>query len=319
MGFKIIKLYHPSHRVPSLEAADEFFQRVFGIPSVWRSSLFSKPDPRYPTYPTDYCIFTSIADVFFDCIDPQKYVIDGEQRYATVDKPHLHGFGWGVEGMDEIYAKIQTIGVKCTDQANRPSDPKECPVASFKVSKLFYTDATTSGVRYEFYPVESIGVYDHRQDPSWELKPQEGKGALKVQYCSHHTVLTTNKARAKEIYVDTLGGKIIHEGRNKVRGTESLYIQLADAVYEFATPIDDTSYAARDYQQREHPSEDVYHALTWKVENISLVKAHLKSTGVRVIAEDDQMVVIDADDGIGIPWGFTACVLPHDDRYSVNS
>lgn len=319
MGYKIVKLYHPSHRVPSLEDADEFFRRIFGIPSVWRSSLFSKPDLNYPTYPTDYCIFTSIADVFFDCIDPQKYLIDGEQRYATVDEPHLNGLGWGVEGIDEIYAKVQSMGVKCTDQANRPSDPKDCPVASFKPSKLFYTVASTSGLRYEFYPVESIGIYDHRKDPNWDLKPHLGKGALKVQFCSHHTILTENKDRAKELYVDILGGKVIHAGRNTLLGTDSLYVQLADAVYEFATPIDDSTYAARDYQERGHPQEDVYHALTWKVQDLSLVMAHLKANGVRIAAENDQTIIIDAMDGLGIPWGFTTSILPNDDRYNIES
>ncbi|KIX06723.1 uncharacterized protein Z518_04699 [Rhinocladiella mackenziei CBS 650.93] len=316
MAYRIVKLYHPSHRVPSLEEADEFFNKVFGIPSVWRSALYTEPDPRYPTYPTDYCIFTSIADVFFDCIDPRKYIIDGEQRYATVEKPQLNGLGWGVEGIDEIYAKVQTLGIRCTDQANRPSDPQVCPVASFKKSKLFYTEAPTSGLRYEFYPVESIGDYDHRKNPSWELKPRIGKGDLKVQFCSHHTILTGNRERAIRLYVDTLGGRVIHDERNTLRGTDSVYILLADAVYEFATPRHSGSYAAKDYETREHPEEDVYHALTWKVEDLSVVKNHLRAQGVRIIAENDEMVIVEPADGLGIPWGFITTILPNDDRYT---
>jgi len=175
MPFKLVKLYHPSHRVPDLEKADKFFKDVFGIRSVWRSEIYRKPDPKYPDFPIDYCIFTAIADVFFDCIDPQKYVIDGVQRYETVKEPHLNGFGWGVEDIDDIYELVQSVGVVPTDQANRPSDPKECPVASFNTSKLFHTTPESSGVRLEFYPVESIGWYDPRKSADCGFTLQKAK------------------------------------------------------------------------------------------------------------------------------------------------
>ncbi|KAL6230135.1 hypothetical protein BDW75DRAFT_245094 [Aspergillus navahoensis] len=106
MPYKICKLYHPSHRVPDLAEADRFFSSVFGVSSVWRSSLYTKPDPKYPTYPTDYCIFTPLAEVFFECIGPRKYVIDGVQRYETITKPKLNGFGWAVDGIEEIWAEL---------------------------------------------------------------------------------------------------------------------------------------------------------------------------------------------------------------------
>ncbi|KIW76437.1 hypothetical protein Z517_11183 [Fonsecaea pedrosoi CBS 271.37] len=317
MTYKIVTLYHPSHRVPSLEKADTFFREVFGIESVWRNKLFTKPDPKYPTFPTDYCIFTSIADVFFDCIDPKKYVIDGEQRYEDVEEPHLNGLGWGVEGIDEIYAWLNEMGVRSTDQANRLADPKECPVAVFKPSKLFFTVAEDSGLRYEYYPASSMGTYDIRRDPSWKLNPQVGKGPLGIQFCSHHTILTANLSRAIRLFVDLMGGKQIHETKGTLRGTDSIFIQLADAVYEFAVPIPGVdSYASRDFEARQNKAEDVYHALTWKVKDLAVTEAHLRGKGVELIAKDDSMLVVDPKDGLGIPWGFVADVLPGDDRYT---
>ncbi|KAH6988320.1 hypothetical protein BKA56DRAFT_613035 [Ilyonectria sp. MPI-CAGE-AT-0026] len=315
MDFKLVKLYHPSHRVPDLAAAETFFKNAFGIESVWRSSIYKKPDEKFSTYPIDYCIFTTIADVFFDCIDPTKYIIDGVQRYETVKTPHLNGFGWGVEGIDRIYQLVQEAGVVPTDQANRPSDPDKCPSASFKASKLFYTTPESSGIRLEFYPVESIGWYDPRTQPGWQLLPDVGKGSLGVQYCSHHTILTNNLDRALHLYRDVLGGKVIHEDKNTIRGTSSVFIALSDAIQELAVPTDEESYAWRDFESRSDKRTDVYHALTWKVKDLAKVASHLEAQGVRIIARSDQMIVTDPQDGIGIPWGFSASKVPSDERY----
>jgi len=302
--------------VTSLADADKFFNDVFGIPSVWRHQIFDKPDPKYPTFPTDYCIFTSIADVFFDCIDPKKYVIDGVQRYEDIAEPHLHGLGWAVGGIDEIYALLNEMGIRSTDQANRLADPNECPVASFKPSKLFFTVPEHSGLRYEYYPATSMGAYDIRNSPSWKLEPRSGKGSLGVQFCSHHTILTANLARALRLYIGLMGGRQIHTAKNTLRGTDSVFVLLADAVYEFATPIPSTdSYALRDFEARRNKAEDVYHALTWKVEDLGRAEAHLQKQGVEVIARNDEMLVVNPTAGLGIPWGFTASVLPGDDRY----
>lgn len=319
MDYAIRQLYHPSHRVPDLKAAEKFFNEIFGFESVWRSSLYRQPDPKHPTYPTDYCLFTGIADVFFDCIDPEKYVIDGIQRYESVSEPHLNGLGWAVEGIEALYSKIyREMGIRCTDQANRLSDPDLCPKASFKDSHLFYTVAEDSGVRYEFYPTTSIGSYDHRQAPGWKLKPEEGKGFLGIQFCAYHTILTDRKERAVSLYVGVLGGKVIHEESNKVRGTDSTFVQLTDAIFEFATPIDPSSYAMVDFQSRKNKSEDMYHSLTWKVKDLDVVKQHLTANGVKILAQSDDLIITDAHDGLGIPWGFVKSVVPNDTRHNLS-
>jgi catechol 2,3-dioxygenase-like lactoylglutathione lyase family enzyme len=315
MSFELVKLYHPSHRVPDLQTADHFFQNVFGIASVWRSQIYKTPDPKYPTFPTDYCIFTTIADVFFDCIDPRKYIIDGVQRYATVSEPHLNGFGWGVKNIDGAYEAVQSIGIVATDQADRPSDPEKCPIASFNTSKLFYTTPESSGIRLEFYPIESVGSYDPRKDPSWKLNPKQGKGSLGIQFCSHHTTLTNDMDRALKLYRDLLGGKVICEDANTLRGTRSIFIQLADAVHEIAVPTKEGTYAQQDFAARIGSKTDVYHALTWKVLDLDQARSHLEAQGVRILARNATMIVTEPQDGMGIPWGFTVALLPGDTRY----
>ncbi len=40
-------------------------------------------------YPTDYCAFTSIRDVFFDSLVPEKFVLGGVQVFPSVETPTL--------------------------------------------------------------------------------------------------------------------------------------------------------------------------------------------------------------------------------------
>ena len=310
--YNVVRLYHPSHRVTSLKEVAKFFSDIFGRPSVFRSTLFPKPIEKYPTYPTDYCVFTTIADVFFDAIDPKLYVIDGEQRYEDITKPHLHGLGWGVEGIEDLYKTTVANGIRSTDQANRPADPEVCPVASFNSSKLFYTVAQTTGLRYEVYPATSIGNYDPRKDPSWVLPAWSKDDPMSIEFCSHHTILTNDLARQTKFLVDILGGKVICQDFNEVLGTDSTYVALADAVYELAIPTREGSYAMEDWER--NAPDDTYHSLTWKVKDLDQVALHLAAKNVRLLARTENMLVTHPKDCIGIPWGFTSKGVPGDKR-----
>jgi len=296
-----------------IEEVEVFFERVFGRPSINRSKLYSKPDPKFPSYPTDYCTFTPIADLFFDSIDPKKYVIDGEQRYDSISESHLNGTGWGVvEGIDEIYETLVANGIHSTDQANRPADPKSAPVASFNDAKLFYTLASDSGLRYEFYPSSYIRSIDPRTDSNWKLPPVSKSDPLGIEFCSHHTILTDNVDRQLKLLVDILGGRVIHKGRNELLGTDSTYVNLAESVFEIAVPTVAGSYAMEDWLKTK--PQDTYHAISFKVRDLDKVEKQLEATGVRLLVKNKTGLITNPKDSIGIPWGFYSTAVPGDLR-----
>ena len=113
--------------------------------------------------------------MWFDTIDPRRYVFDGVQWYPTVDTPHLNGFGWGVQGIEEIFAELQRRGVRCTDQFDRLSDGVTVPTAYFSSSPLFWTLAADTGLRYEIYPTASIGPTDPRVEPRVDPPGRESR------------------------------------------------------------------------------------------------------------------------------------------------
>lgn len=311
--WSVSRMYHPSHRVPDLGAAEAFFAEVFGRPSVSIAANFAaRGAPARAGYPTEYSIFTLIADVWFDCIDPDRYVIEGEQVYPSVTEPHLNGFGWGVEGIGDLYSELGRRGIRCTDQTDVVVSGDRPPNARFSSSPLFWTRVDDTGLRYELYPTASIGPSDPRSDPAWRLGGPAPDDPLRIRRCSHHTVLTDRPDRALALAVDVLGGRVIHEGRNEALGSWSTYVFLGDGVLEYATDLGPGTAAHADWAVR--APLDTYHSLTWEVEDLDRVARHLEACGVRLVLRTDDVIVVDPADGLGVPWGFCGRAVPHDPR-----
>ena len=167
--------------------------------------------PPRPGYPTDYSTFTSISDVLFDTIDPKRYVLLGVQRYATVEQPHLKGFGWYIEGMPELYRELQHHGIAVTSQLDELADGEDPPTAAGSAMPLFFTLAGRCGLRYEFLPAIPFPL-DPRIAPDWSVPAVSDKDPLGIECCSHHTVLTLRPERALKLIVDVLVGKGCPQG-----------------------------------------------------------------------------------------------------------
>jgi hypothetical protein len=109
--------------------------------------------------------------------------------------------------------------------------------------------------------------------------------------------------------VDVLGGAVIHEGRDELRGTSSIYVHLGGSTYEYAIP--DSGTPAYDDWARE-PGRDTYYAISWRVADVDRVERHLASEGVVIQARSDDSIVTDGTTSLGIPWGFSAALIPGD-------
>jgi hypothetical protein len=302
-------MYHPSHHVPDLEAAEDFFLRVFSRPSTRLSSLARGAAPR-PGYPNDYSTFTPIADVLFDTIEPTRYVLLGVQRYATVEQPHLKSFGWYFEDISEVYRELTRQGISVTSQLDEMAEGDDPPTAAGSSMPLYFSRPEDSGLRYEFFPAIPFAL-DPRLAPGWAVAPVSDQDPLGIERCSHHTVLTSRPGRALHLVVDVLCGEVVHEGRDEVRGTTGTYVNLAGSILEYAVP--DAGTAAHADWLRDDPN-DTYHAITWKVADLERAERHLRACGVRIQLRSNETIVTDPSTSLGVPWGFTTKLIPGDPR-----
>lgn len=307
--FRVKMLYHPSHHVPDLGEAERWFQRVFGRRSTSLASM-SRDRPPRPGYPTDYSTFTRISDVLFDTIDPKRYVLLGIQRYPTVEQPHLSGFGWYLQGTAEVYRGLRRYGFQVISQLDELAGGDEPPTAAGSAMPLYFSLPEDAGLRYEFFP-EIPFPLDPRTAPGWSVPPASDDDPLRIECCSHHTVLTAQIERALRLVVDILGGKVVHEGRDSLRGTTGAYVQLADSIFEYAVPDPGTS-AHVDWARND--PNDTYHAITWKVADLESAQRHLEMQGVRIQMRSADTIVTDPVTSLGIPWGFTTRLTPGDPR-----
>jgi hypothetical protein len=251
-----------------------------------------------------------IQDVLIDTVQPTRYIMQGEQKMPNVDKTVLQNIGWYVDDVNETFTALKTNGILIMSQFGEPATGDEPPdVGQGGGMKMFFTDPNERGLRYQFLPNFPLPV-DPRHTPGWKLEPLPGD-PLGLQHCSHHVIVTQDPGRAVHLLVDALGGKVIHEGRDELRGLTGPYVHLADGVFHFGVPDAGTLYA--DALAEKLPA-DKYIAMTWKVDDLDKVAKHLESQGVKIAARNEHSLVTDPATSIDTPWGFTTESVPGDAR-----
>jgi catechol 2,3-dioxygenase-like lactoylglutathione lyase family enzyme len=175
---------------------------------------------------------------------------------------------------------------------------------------LYFSLPEDTGLRYEFFPAIPFAL-DPRVAPGWSVPAVTNDDPLGIECCSHHTVLTDRPERALKLIVDVLGGKVVHRGRDELRGTYGTYVHVAGSILEYALPEKGTA-AYRDWVEDE--PNDTYHSITWKVADLEKAARHLEGEGVRIEMRSDDTIVTDPETSLGIPWGFTGKLTPGDPR-----
>jgi catechol 2,3-dioxygenase-like lactoylglutathione lyase family enzyme len=307
-GFRITRMYHPSFHAPDLDEVEAWFERVFGARSTNISATFKGRETG--DYPTTYSTFTPMADVLMDTIAPTRYVLNGVQQYASVDKPHLKTIGWFAENSEGVYRSLRDAGIAMVDQFGKPAETEEAPrSAGGGAMPLYFTVPESAGLRHEVLPDFPFAL-DHRNAPDW-IPAAAPEGPLGVERCAFHTLLTDNPQRALHTVVDALGGTVVHQGRDEVLGGAAVYVSLADAVLQIAVPDQGTAGYA-DWSVT--APDDTYHSLTFKVADLDRAASHLKSQGVGIRSRTADTLVTDPDTSIGVPWGLTTSLVPGDPR-----
>jgi hypothetical protein len=307
--YGVRRLYHSTHLVADLSDAVTFFKTVFGrdaVPlGVYLGSADREPNPRYPY---NYATFTEIAEVLFESIDPALHLVDGVQYIDSVSEPHLETLAWFVDGVEDLWAELRRRGIRGVDQKKEEPTGEGPPLAAAWPTPLIFTVPEDTGLSYELCP------YFPNRDPRGEpprsaVSPGDPLG---IERCAHHTVLTDRPERPLRLLIDVLGGRVIHEGVNDARATQSVFVALADGIVELGRPVEDGSPAMEDWRRR--ASDDTYHAITWKVRDLDRAAEHLQTAGVAIVRRTPTTIVTDPGAGLGVPWGFTTADVPGDPR-----
>lgn len=299
-------LYHPTLAVHDLEAARNWFRRVFELPDLrWEETL--DVNLLEPDYPINYSFFMFIKDFHFVVLCPELHArgaLEGQSRYTDVPDGMI-GIGWYTDDATTLFARLAQFGFPAHDQQGREITSSNPPVSSIARDILVgFTFPEQAGMRHEF---EELGQRhrhfyaqkaDPRLRPGWTLPALDPADPLGIIRSSHHTIVTANLPRALRLYVDAAGGRVLGEQDNRELGATSTFVQLGDAVVEFAVPDSDGTLA---HKVRD---SDYYLGISLQVANLDTVSAHVTSVGLTPHHTSADTVTIEPEEAFGMQWRF---------------
>jgi catechol 2,3-dioxygenase-like lactoylglutathione lyase family enzyme len=154
-------------------------------------------------------------------------------------------------------------------------------------------------------------LYDPRLHESYRATWWHDTHPLHIRKTSHFTLATRELERARDLYVDVIGGTLLHEGENDILHTRSAYVAVGrDDVVELAEPLDGGTPIA-DYVDAEHHG---LFAVWLQVEDLAGATDHLETKKVAPCLEDGASFLSDPDTTHGVHWGVTTAAIPGDTR-----
>ncbi len=320
--FRVRTVKHPIFWVADLDDAAGWFERVFGRPTITTEQIMGHLPPK-PGHRVDYGIFHLVQDTFIESIDPVRMVFGGTNQFPRrgippADVPSLGHLSWYVDDVHELLEEFLRRDMQVIDQQGEVTT--EVAFGGKIGFPLFYSLREQAGLPYQYVdcpPSEENArkTADVRLKPGWALAPPAEDDPLGIEFCSHHTVLTTRPDRMLELYVDILGGRVIERRDNELIGAESTFIALGDGVYECAVPREGTAVVAGSVNPDPY---DSYHSMTFLVRDLARAEAHLEEQGVAIARRSDTALVTDPASSYGVPWGFTTALAHGDQRAAVD-
>lgn len=273
-------LYHPTIAVGDLDAARDWFRRVFARrPLRWEETL--DLDLLEPDYPVNYSFFAFVADTHWVFLCPALHArgsLSGQTRYKNMPDGMI-GLGWYTDDAVEMFGRLAAAGIRSHDQQGQPITSAAPPRSSFASDILTgFTEPADTGIRYEFQETgkRHWAKYGQEADPrllaDWTGPVLDPDDPLGLRYTSHHTVVTRDPARMLRLYAGLLDGEIIGAGANVELGAASTFMRLGDTVLEIAVPARPGPETA--------DGLDHYRGVTYVVGDRSRVRTHLAGVGV---------------------------------------
>ena len=287
--FKIGMVYHVVHVVSDLDAADAWYDEVFAPIRYYRG---------YMAEAMRDASLLAIGDFVMEPVSPAK--VPGAEhsalgRFHARFGQRLHSVAWFVDSVDEAFRTLTEHNVRMYSTGG---DRLEAP----RPGRAVWTHPKDTYGILEFAPFGGLSKdLDPRLKPGWSSTFWRDEHPLGIERVSHFTTVVMDLAKAKGLYEDTLGGKLLLEEETAGR-KRSGYFALGDvSIMEAAEPL---SASGLEGQELERSGETLY-SVTFKVKDVRKAADFLRSKNVRFEPEGPDTIVIDREDAWGAVLGFT--------------
>jgi len=294
--FKIGKIFHLTHVVKDLAACDRWYDEIFAVNRFYHG--FEKLAAREAS-------LLLIGDLVMEPVMLAK-VPDAERtpigKFLGRFGEHFHSIAWYVDNVGAIAADLTQQNLRLYDVTGKVVKPPSRAPA-------IWTHPKETHALLEF-AVNGDYIADPRFQSGWTTAPWREHHPLGIDRTSHITVLFGDLKAAKTLYVDRLGGKLLHESETAGRKRSAFIAVGDDTIIEAAQPLSAASPEGRDLAAN---GEGV-HAVTFKTLNLKRASEFLKSKGQRIETESGDTLVLNTGDSFGMVMSFTDRAIPNDPR-----
>lgn len=294
--FKIGKIFHLTHVVNDLDAVDRWYDEIFAVNRFYHG---------YEKLAAREASLLLIGDLVMEPVMLAKE--PGADRtpigkFLARFGQHFHSIAWYVDNVGALATDLGQHKLRLYDVTGKVVKP---PLRA----EAIWTHPRETHALLEFAAAGDY-IADPRLQPGWTTAPWREHHPLGIDRTSHITVLFSDLKAAKSLYVDLLGGKLLHESETPGRRRSAFIAVGGDTVIEAAQPLSATSPEGRDLETN---GEGV-HAVTFKTLALQRAADFLKSKQQRIEAEDADSFVLNLNDSFGMVIGFTDRAIPNDPR-----
>jgi catechol 2,3-dioxygenase-like lactoylglutathione lyase family enzyme len=303
--FTIGRNFHLIHMSDDIEALDDWYDDVFSV-NRWISKNESPELKR----------LASLVGIGALCIEPMQPCFDMEgwekvplgrffKRWGT----QWHSIAWYVDdvaGLTELRDRLEAadvellglLGGRLEHDADAPED------------RPIFTHPNSTLTQLEFM-VPTEFLYDPRLHVSYRSTWWHDTHPLHIRKHSHFTLATRDLDHARRMYVDVIGGTVLHECENDLLKTRSIFVAVGhDDVVELAEPLESGTPIA-DYVAEQHNG---LFSVSLQVEDLGVAARYLATKGIEARLDDATTFLSDPATTQGVHWAFTTAEIPKDAR-----
>jgi catechol 2,3-dioxygenase-like lactoylglutathione lyase family enzyme len=296
------KLFHIIHMTGDLPALEAWYDDVF---SVRRGFL----DHNYMPGEKRDASLVVLGDAVIEPLAP-AFRVEGWDvmplgRFYNRFGSHWHSIAWYTDDAGDLWQRCTDNGVRVYVEGGVLTDKR--PPANSSIM----THPKDTIAQLEFMEPSVIADRDPRLKPDWDPGWWVTSHPLGLQRLAYTTVLTRDLGRAKRVYVDILGGVLLHENTSELTGTVNAYVRMGEStIVELATPQRDGTIAAAD----QAANGEIHHAAAFKVVDLAQAERYLTSKGLKVVDRDSATLVTDPATTHGAAFRWTTWTVPGDPR-----
>jgi catechol 2,3-dioxygenase-like lactoylglutathione lyase family enzyme len=292
---KIGKEFHLLHVVSDLNAADEWYDRIFSVRRFVRN--YMKAAMRKAS-------LVLIGDFV---MEPAQPVQSPGWEKSALGKfygrygQHFHSIAWYVDDLRQTSIELDQHKIRMFDMVGNP-------VKEATRGDAVWTHPQDTHAAFEFAVAPKFFI-DPRLQPGWSIEFPRDRHPLGIERASHLTVLFRNLDDARDVYEKALGGTLIHRADSSQK--RSMFFAVGeDTVIEAVQPV---SASSAEGQDLERAGEGIY-SVTFKTRNLSRAAEHLQAHNQRIEFDGANTLTINRDDAFGMVIGFTDRKIPNDLR-----